>query len=132
MSYLRSDNEEDLLMKLALYFQTCGTELLVIDEVEHIHSPQLKRRLLEVSNLAPQIPMVCASCHPTSWVSGDAEVAGRWNDYFELRQYTGDRLRQLLGVSRTCCSRFPNHPPSRSTRWKPTRAARLHGTRAPH
>jgi len=96
MSYLRSDNEEDLLMKLALYFQTCGTELLVIDEVEHIHSPQLKRRLLEVSNLAPQIPMVCASCHPTSWVAGDAEVAGRWNDYFELRQYTGDRLRQLL------------------------------------
>ena len=96
MSYLRSDNEEDLLMKLALYFQTCGTELLVIDEVEHIHSSQLKRRLLEVSNSSPQLPMVCASCHPTSWVAGDAEVAGRWNDYFELRQYTGDRLRQLL------------------------------------
>jgi hypothetical protein len=96
MSYMRSDNEEDLLMKLALYFQTCGTELLVIDEVEHIHSPQLKRRLLEVSNLAPHLPMICASCHPTSWVAGDAEVAGRWNDYFDLSQYTGDRLRQLL------------------------------------
>jgi len=96
MSYTRSDNEEDLLMKLALYFQTCGTELLVIDEVEHIHSLKLKRRLLEVSNLAPTLPIVCASCHPTAWVAGDTEVAGRWNDYFELRQYTGDRLRQLL------------------------------------
>jgi hypothetical protein len=96
MSYTRSDNEEDLLMKLALYFQTCGTELLVIDEVEHIHSLNLKRRLLEVSNLAPTLPIVCASCHPTAWVTGDAEVAGRWNDYFELRQYTGERLRQLL------------------------------------
>lgn len=96
MSYTRSDNEEELLMKLALYFQTCGTELLVIDEVEHIHSLNLKRRLLEVSNLAPTLPIVCASCHPTAWVTGDAEVAGRWNDYFELRQYTGERLRQLL------------------------------------
>jgi hypothetical protein len=96
MSYTRSDNEEDLLMKLALYFQTCGTELLVIDEVEHIHSLSLKRRLLEVSNLAPTLPIVCASCYPTAWVTGDAEVAGRWNDYFELRQYTGERLRQLL------------------------------------
>ncbi|MBZ0274599.1 MAG: TniB family NTP-binding protein [Anaerolineae bacterium] len=96
MNYTRSDNEEDLLMKLALYFQTCGTELVVIDEVEHIHSLNLKRRLLEVSNLAPTLPMVCASCHPTAWVAGDTEVAGRWNDYFELRQYTGKRLRQLL------------------------------------
>jgi hypothetical protein len=74
----------------------CGTELLVIDEVEHIHTAHLKRRLLEVSNLAPNLPIVCASCHPTSWVAGDAEVAGRWNDYFELRQYTGERLQQLL------------------------------------
>jgi len=96
MAYLRSDNEEDLLMKMALYFQICGTELLVIDEVEHIHTAHLKRRLLEVSNLAPNLPIVCASCHPTSWVAGDAEVAGRWNDYFELRQYTGERLQQLL------------------------------------
>lgn len=96
LSYLRSDNEEDLLMKLALYLQTCGTELLIVDEVEHIKRPTIKRRLLEVSNLAPGLPILCASCHPTTWVEGDAEVAGRWNDYFELHQYTGERLRQLL------------------------------------
>jgi hypothetical protein len=96
LSYFRSDNEEDLLMRLALYFHTCGTELLIVDEVEHIKRPTIKRRLLEVSNLAPSLPILCASCHPTTWVQGDAEVAGRWNDYFELRQYTGERLRQLL------------------------------------
>ena len=95
-SYRSTDNEEVLLMKLGLYFQLCGTELLIVDEVEHIHSPGLKRRLLEVSNLAPTLPILCASCHPTTWVEGDSEVAGRWNDFFELRQYTGDRLRQLL------------------------------------
>lgn len=96
LSYLDSDNEENLLMKLALYLHTCGTELLMVDEVEHIKRPAIKRRLLEVSNLAPGLPILCASCHPTSWVEGDAEVAGRWNDYFELHQYTGERLRQLL------------------------------------
>jgi hypothetical protein len=27
---------------------------------------------------------------------GDEEVAGRWNDFFELPQYTGERLSSLL------------------------------------
>ncbi len=55
-----------------------------------------RRRLLEVSNLCPGVPIICASCHPFKWVEGDLEIAGRWNDYFGLRQYTGQRLRQLL------------------------------------
>lgn len=96
LTYTRSDSEEDLLMKMSLIFQKCGTELLIVDEIEHITRPRLRRRLLEVSNLTRGLPIVCASCHPLIWVQGDAEVAGRWNDYFELRQYTGDRLRQLL------------------------------------
>jgi hypothetical protein len=95
-AYTASDNEEVLLMRLMLYFQRCGVELLVVDEVEHITRPEIRRRLLEVSNLTRGIPMVCASCHPLRWIEGDAEVQGRWNDYFELRQYTGGRLRQLL------------------------------------
>ena len=95
-AYTASDNEEVLLMRLMLYFQRCGVELLVVDEVEHITRPEIRRRLLEVSNLTRGIPMVCASCHPLRWIEGDAEVQGRWNDYFELQQYTGQRLRQLL------------------------------------
>ena len=83
-------------MKLALYFQRCGVELLIVDEVEHILRPEIRRRLLEVSNLTRGVPMVCASCHPLRWTEGDAEVQGRWNDYFELQQYTGQRLSQLL------------------------------------
>lgn len=35
-TYVRGDNEEVLLMKLVLYFQKCGVELIVIDEVQHI------------------------------------------------------------------------------------------------
>ena len=96
MTYSFRDNEEDLLMKLTLFLHRCRTELLIVDEVEHITRPAIRRRLLEVSNLTRSIPMICASCHPLNWSAGDPEVAGRWNDYFELQQYTGKRLQQLL------------------------------------
>src|SRR6059058_2807562 len=43
-----------------------------------------------------QNPFICASCNPTEWMIGDIEVAGRWNDYFELPQYLGERLSDLL------------------------------------
>ena len=97
-TYVKSDNEEILLMKLVLYFQKCGVELIVIDEIQHIKRPELKRRVLEVSNMARGIPMICASCHPIEWTEGDAEVKGRWNDFFQLKQYTGTRLEELLST----------------------------------
>lgn len=95
-TYLGQDNEEELLMKLALYFQLCEVELLIVDEVEHLQRPEIRRRLLEVSNLTRGVPIVCASCHPQRFTEDDPEIAGRWNDYFELPQYTGEALRQLL------------------------------------
>jgi hypothetical protein len=97
-TYLGGDNEEILLMKLALYLQQCGVELIVIDEVQHIMRPELKRRVLEVSNMTRGIPIICASCHPIAWTEGDEEVKGRWNDFFHLRQYTGTRLDDLLAT----------------------------------
>ncbi len=96
MTYLKGDDEEDLLMQLDLYLQKCNVELIIVDEVEHIARPEMQRRLLDISNMTQGIPMICASCNPTRWVSGDVEVAGRWNDYFELPQYRGERLSDLL------------------------------------
>jgi hypothetical protein len=95
---VKSDNEEILLMKLVLYFQKCGVELVVIDEVQHIKRPELKRRVLEVSNMTRGIPIICAATHPIEWTQGDAEVKGRWNDVFQLHQYTGTRLSDLLAT----------------------------------
>src|SRR5690606_33438060 len=57
---------------------------------------KIRRRLLEVSNMTQGIPIVCASCNPQNFTHDDPEIAGRWNDYFELPQYTGKALRQLL------------------------------------
>lgn len=96
MTYLRSDNEEDLLLKLVIYLPRCGVEVIVIDECEHISRPLLRRRLLEVSNLTHGVPIICASCRPHLWVQGDVEIAGRWNDYYRIEPYKGDRLSDLL------------------------------------
>jgi len=97
-TYVRNDNEEILLMKLVLYFQQCGVELIVIDEIQHMKRPELKRRVLEVSNMTRGIPMICAATHPITWTEGDAEIKGRWNDVFQLKQYTGTRLDDLLAT----------------------------------
>jgi len=90
-------DEEHLLHLLELYFQKCGVELLIVDEVEHIVRPALRRRLLELSNLTG-VPIVCASCNPIAWTTGDVEIQGRWNDYFELTQFTGSRLDAFLSL----------------------------------
>jgi hypothetical protein len=88
-------DEEQCLQLLTLYFQRCGVELLIVDEVEHITIPALQRRLLELSNLTG-VPIVCASCNPITWAANDSEIQGRWNDYFELTQLTGARLDAFL------------------------------------
>jgi hypothetical protein len=94
-TYFPRDDEE-LLEKVVLYFQKCRVELLIVDEIEQITQHSIKRRLLEISNLVRGVPIICASCHPAQWAEADTEIAGRWNDYFSLQQYTGMRLRQLL------------------------------------
>lgn len=63
-NYVLYQSEEDLLMKLILCLQKCGVELLIVDEVEHITRHTVRRRLLEVSNLTSNLPIICASCHP--------------------------------------------------------------------
>ncbi|MCI0356433.1 MAG: TniB family NTP-binding protein, partial [Acidobacteria bacterium] len=93
---VRGDEEHHLRL-LELYFQQCGVELLIVDEVEHILVPALRRRLLELSNLTG-VPIVCASCNPIAWTLGDAEIQGRWNDYFELTPFTGSRLEAFLSL----------------------------------
>jgi hypothetical protein len=95
LTYLQGDTEEDLNQKLGLYFLQCGVELILIDEIEHISHPDMRRRVLDLSNRL-RVPIICASCNPLTWVMGDEEVAGRWNDFFDLPQYTGERLSSLL------------------------------------
>ena len=96
LTYMARENDEDLLMMLILAFQQCGVELLVVDEIEQMTRPLIRRRLLEISNLTPGVPIICASCEPHHWTEGDTEIQGRWNDSFTLTQYTGERLSQLL------------------------------------
>ncbi len=95
-NYLKSDREEDLLHRVVLLCQQCGVEVIIIDEVQHILNPKIRRRVLEISNMLPGIPIICASTEPLKWTHGDSEVEGRWNDYFHLKEYEEDRLSELL------------------------------------
>ena len=90
-------SEENYLQMLELFVQRCGVELLIVDEVEHITHPNVRRRLLELSNLT-SLPITCASCQPIHWAEGDMEVQGRWNDYFELTPLVGARLDAFLAL----------------------------------
>lgn len=96
MEYFKGCSEESLLRKIVGYFIKCRSELLALDEIEHIIRPELKRRILEISNVSTGVHIICASCNPIRWTEGDNEIKGRWNDFFELRQYTGRRLQGLL------------------------------------
>ena len=75
-AYSRHDNEEDLLMQLVLCLQQCRVEMIIVDEIRIWCCPHYVARLLEISNLVPGIPIVCASCRPLRWIEGDVEVAG--------------------------------------------------------
>ena len=90
------DSETKLLMQLTLFIRQCRTEVMVIDEIEHLRTHHMRRHILEISNHNPSIPIICASCHPEKFTYDDPEIAGRWNDYFPLRPYLGDDLRSLL------------------------------------
>ncbi len=88
--------EETLLNRLLLYSEICGVKLIIIDEIEHIRVHWLKRRILEISNLSPGIPIVIASCDPVNWIGTDTEINGRWKDRPYLTPYKGEKLIGLL------------------------------------
>jgi Bacterial TniB protein len=95
-NYLDRDSEEKLINKTIHFFQWCGVEVLIIDEVEHMKYHAVRRRLLELSNMTHHVPIICSSCEPHKWIENDPEIEGRWNDYFRIERYTGTRLQQLL------------------------------------
>lgn len=97
MNYMKRDSEMILHDKVALVFQQCHVEVVIVDEIQHLKTHKMRRHLLEISNQNRGIPFVCASCNPTEFTYGDQELEGRWNDYFPLAPYQGKDLDRLLG-----------------------------------
>lgn len=96
-TYFVSDREEDLLNQIIMDFQKCRVKLLILDEIEHLVRHEYRRRVLEISNLT-KVCIICSSCRPETFVEGDIEIAGRWNDKITLEPYLGERLIQLLAL----------------------------------
>src|SRR5260370_15569755 len=60
LTYLKGDDEEELLMQLDLYLQQCGVGLIIVDDVGHISRPEMRRRRLDISNMTHRVAMICA------------------------------------------------------------------------
>ncbi len=53
----RRGNEEDLLMQLILCLRKCQVEMIIVDEIQHIVLPELRRRAIQhnLSRLSPAV-----------------------------------------------------------------------------
>jgi hypothetical protein len=98
VSFSQRDTTPDLAAVIALRLQQLDTQLLIIDEVEHIRFTDGQRHVLEMATLLSPIAVSLASCSPRRWIASDPQMEERWSDYVELTPYTGERLRALLAL----------------------------------
>lgn len=92
------DTAPDLTALIANRLQQMDTQLLIIDEVEHVRFTDNQRHVLEMANTLSPITVNLASCSPRQWIANDPQMQERWSDYVELAPYTGERLRTLLAL----------------------------------
>lgn len=96
-TYLANDNDEDLFDKTCVFLQACGVKLLILDEISHLQKPELRRRILELSNTI-DLRIIGSAVSPEKFVEGDIEIAGRFNDILPLKLYSGNDLSVLLAI----------------------------------
>jgi energy-coupling factor transporter ATP-binding protein EcfA2 len=93
---LKKFDEEDLINALCILIPRCKTELIIVDEVQHLRTHVIRRRLLEISNITTNVPILISSVNPERFADDDSEIAGRWSDIIRLKPYVGDQLADLL------------------------------------
>ncbi len=95
---LKKYDEQDLLDMLAILVPRCKTELVIVDEVQHLKTYLTRRRLLEISNLTTNVPILISAVNPAEIGEEDPEIRGRWakKDTIELNAYIDGQLQGLL------------------------------------
>ena len=96
---LPARTNEDQLFNAILYFvQKCSTEIMIVDEILHLKTHELRRRLLEISNelKGHGFGIICAAVNPMLFTLGDKEIEGRWRAHHILQPFRGERLDHLL------------------------------------
>ncbi|HEX8221940.1 MAG TPA: ATP-binding protein [Chloroflexia bacterium] len=88
--------EKRMLNALATLIPRSETERLIVDEVQNLKSRLVRRKLLDLSNQVPWVPIIIASVTPSEFTRDDEEIAGRWSELVTLHPYTGKRLGSLL------------------------------------
>ncbi len=96
-NYVDSDSVSQLFDKWGTCAQVCQVLLLLVDELNHLHEGVQRRRLLEITNHS-NISIIGTAVNPLKFRDGDDEISSRFNDYYKIEAYRGDRLTQLLGL----------------------------------
>jgi len=95
-TYVRTDSEDDLLLRLDFYRQQSKVRLIIVDDADYIPYSKMSNYLLYISSVIHDIPIICASTNPAAWAGGYKEILGSWTDYVTLPTHTGAHLRDLL------------------------------------
>ena len=93
-------DEQDLIRKIIMLFSNQHVELLVIDQIDHLRTDYLRRRILELLNKTC-VPIIAAAVDPVIWVENDPELKGRFLPKKDqkpllLEPFVGGRLDSFL------------------------------------
>jgi hypothetical protein len=92
-----ADNVNDLFNKWERCVLVGQVILLLVDELNHLHEGDQRRRLLEITN-RNKVSIIGVAVEPLRFREGDPEIARRFNDYYPIEAYTGARLLELLSL----------------------------------
>jgi hypothetical protein len=96
VTFTGTHTEKQMLNALATLIPRSETSRIIVDEVQNLKSHVVRRKLLDLSNIVPWVPIIIASVNPGEFTRGDLELAGRWSEQRTRLPYTGERLRRLL------------------------------------
>lgn len=86
----------ELLNQVNACFAWCGTQLLIVDELNHLTTNKQRRQLLSITNKCGGVSIVGSAVRPRRFREEDEEISGRFLDEFPMRTYTGKSLVALL------------------------------------
>jgi len=95
-TYVGQARPLELLNQVNACFAWCQTQLLIVDELNHLTTNKQRRQLLSITNKCGGVSIVGSAVYPQRFRNEDDELAGRFLDEFPMHTYTGKPLIALL------------------------------------
>lgn len=95
-TYVGHSRPLELLNQVNACFAWCGTQLLIVDELNHLTTNKQRRQLLSITNKCGGVSIVGSAVRPRRFREEDEEISGRFLDELPMHTYTGQSLVALL------------------------------------